>query len=288
MRRILMALVVLALVAPMATAQNIYSGVDAKPVTFEAMVDLLAADADIVFVGEQHDDPATHAFEARLFDALQKKRPKIALSLEMFERDTQALVDSYLAGSITEKDFVAGSRPWPNYAPDYRPLVELAKSGGASVVAANVPRRLASKVARGTGLAELASLSPADSQMVAAEAFAPRDAYWMRFKATMGGHGGVDDATMYRFYQAQVLKDETMAESIARRWGHARSLIVHYNGAFHSDYGLGTVARVRRRAPAAAVVTISVVPVAAPTEANPQADGGRADYVVYVARPEKK
>jgi uncharacterized iron-regulated protein len=278
---------ILATLATDAPAQSIFASAESKPISFEALVDSLVADADIVFVGEQHDDPATHVFEAQLFEALQKKRPRIVLSLEMFERDTQTALDAYLSGSSPEKDFLAVSRPWPNYATDYRPLVELAKASSVQAIAANVPRRLASKVAKG-GLTELASLPPGEGQWVAADAFAPRDAYWLRFKATMSGHGGVEPAAMFRFYEAQVLKDETMAESIARSWSRARSLVVHYNGAFHSDHGLGTVARVRRRIPSAAVVTVTVVPVEDPAKANPAGEAGRADYVVFVSRPAKK
>ena len=35
-----------------------------------------------------------------------------------------------------------------------------------------------------------------------------------------GAHGGtaMDDATITRFYEAQCLRDETMAESITRLW----------------------------------------------------------------------
>ena len=54
------------------------------------------------------------------------------------------------------------------------------------------------------------------------------DEYFHRFAEAMGSHGvsGSADAstvaaerqTLERFYQAQCLKDETMAESIARAW----------------------------------------------------------------------
>ena len=138
------------------------------------------AKADIVFVGEQHDDPNTHRLEAAILDGLRRRGVTVTLSLEMFERDTQADVDSYLAGKVSEEEFLKTSRPWPRYATDYRPLVELAKAQGWPVVASNVPRRLASSVAK-TGLTALETLTPADRAWAAADIQCPRDAYFERF-----------------------------------------------------------------------------------------------------------
>ena len=48
------------------------------------------ARADVVFVGEQHDDPNTHRLEAAILEGLRRRGVPVTLSLEMFERDTQA------------------------------------------------------------------------------------------------------------------------------------------------------------------------------------------------------
>src|SRR5690348_13144700 len=60
----------------------------------EAMAAELAK-ADVVFFGEQHDDPGTHAMQRALLEAIARRRPVI-LSLEMFERDVQPLLSGYL------------------------------------------------------------------------------------------------------------------------------------------------------------------------------------------------
>ena len=116
---------------------------------FESMLADIAR-ADVVFVGEQHDDPNTHRLEAAMLDGLRRRRVTLALSLEMFERDTQGGLDTYLSSGIAEKEFLESSRPWPRYATDYRMLVEMAKANGWPMIAANVPRRYASSVANGT------------------------------------------------------------------------------------------------------------------------------------------
>ncbi len=98
--------------------------------------------------------------------------------------------------------------------------------------------------------------------------------------------------TTERFYFAQCLKDETMAESIARAHaagaaGGKRPLVVHFNGAFHSDYGLGTAERVKRRLPGKRIVVISVLPVEDLDALAPSGDDRkRAAYLVYtIGRP---
>src|SRR5205085_11907725 len=162
-------------------------------------------------------------------EGLARRRSSIIVALEMFERDTQQALDNYLAGKMTEQEFLKISRPWPNYATDYRPLVELAKIRGWRVVAGNVPRKYASQVGRG-GLSVIDKLPEDERAMIVAEVKAPNDDYYKKFAETMGAHPGAtgekkdeaeERAMMERFYQAQCVKDETMAESIAKSFANA-------------------------------------------------------------------
>ena len=154
---------------------------------YPQMIDRLA-DADVVFFGEQHDDPETHRAEAMVLESLGRVGRPVVLSLEMFERDVQPALDDYLAGRISEADLLSRSRPWPRYATDYRPLVELAKARGWPVVAANVPRPLASAVGR-KGMAALDTLSSAERLHAARDNLCPADDYHARFMEQMQGHG---------------------------------------------------------------------------------------------------
>ncbi len=263
---------------------------------FELMLADLAK-ADVVLVGEQHDDPNTHRLEAALLEGLLRRRASVVVSLEMFERDVQPALDGYLAGRSSEAEFLKASRPWPRYATDYRSLIELAKAHSWAVIAANVPRRYASEIAR-AGLEPLASLAANERAFIAADLQCPKDAYFDRFVASMGEHppgngAGTPDAaaqkaTVERYYQSQCAKDETMAESIAasfaRRAG-AAGPIVHVTGAFHSDFGTGTAERVRRRLPAETVAIVTMMPQATLDGVTPSADDlKRADYLVYTVK----
>lgn len=263
---------------------------------FELLATELAK-ADVVFFGEQHDDPATHRMQLALLEAIARRREGIVLSLEMFERDVQPVVDQYLAGRLVEGEFLAASRPWPRYATDYRGLMEVARGYGWPVVAANVPRPLASAVAR-AGLGLLDTLPPERRAHAAAQHSCPEtDEYFKRFAATMEGmprnHGGgpsdpdASRQAILRIYQAQCVKDETMAEAIADAWKPG-TLVIHMNGAFHSDFHLGTVSRVRHRLPKGTIIrVVTAVPVTDLDTVDRKAEGKRADWLVYVLRSEK-
>ena len=253
------------------------------------------AEVDVVFFGEQHDDPETHRVELGLLDALGRLGRPVVLSLEMFERDVQGLLDEYLAGRITENDFIAKSRPWDRYVTDYRPMVELAKEKGWPVVASNIPRPMASAVGR-KALPAFDTLTTVERAWAARDNQCPDDAYRARFMQTMRGHssGGaassagdtLPTAVATRYYLAQCVKDETMAESIvaARERAAAGAIIVHYDGAFHSDYRQGTVDRVRRRAPNARLAVVTAVPVLDPSVATLADHKDRADFIVFTKR----
>ena len=91
-----------------------------------------------------------------------------------------------------------------------------------------------------------------------------------------------------RFYLAQCLKDETMAESIAKAFARQDGrpgTIVHYTGAFHSDYGQGTAERVRRRLPGRRVAIVSMIPDDNLDTLAPDDDDIKlADYLVFTIR----
>jgi uncharacterized iron-regulated protein len=266
---------------------------------FETMLaDLSRADA--VIVGEQHDDPATHRLQSAMLEGLLRRRVPVTVSMEMFERDVQPVLDRYLAGAIPEDEFLRESRPWPRYMSDYRPIVELARAHQWPVIAANVPRRYATDIAK-SGKGTLDALGAQDRTYVARDLRCPHDDYYKRFAGQMSGHQGgasangksdkpsaADRETTERYYWSQCLKDETMAESIAaavERQGTARGPVVHLTGAFHGDFGGGTTDRVRRRLGRRRVVVVSILPVANLDAVAPRGDERkRAEYLVYAQR----
>src|SRR5262245_27034684 len=93
---------------------------------FEVMLADLAK-ADVVIIGEQHDDVNSHRLELALLEGLALRHEEnVALSLEMFDRDVQETLDHFLMGHVAEADFLKDARPWPDYESDYKPLVDFA------------------------------------------------------------------------------------------------------------------------------------------------------------------
>jgi uncharacterized iron-regulated protein len=285
--------------ATLSSGYRIVAPATVAEISTSRMLDRLSR-ADVVFFGEQHDDAETHRAEAELLEEIGRRGRLVILSLEMFERDVQPVLDDYLAGRINETDFLARSRPWDRYTTDYRRLIELAKKNHWPVVAANVPRPLASAIGR-KGLAALDTLSVTERRTAARERDCPRDDYHARFMESMQSHsaGGASGpqasdslptAVAERFYLAQCIKDETMAESIvdARLAGSRNAIVVHYDGAFHSDYAQGTVARVKRRQPGWDLVVISAVPVADPEVPPIATQSGKADFVIFTRRDPRR
>ena len=280
--------------APGYVPQRVYDTARGAFTDFETMLAALTR-AEVVFVGEQHDDPNTHRLETAILEGLKRRKALVVLSLEMFERDAQAALEQYLASSISEEEFLKKARPWPRYATDYKPLVELAKASGWRVIAANVPRRHASDVGK-AGLTAIDKLSAEERANVAADLQCPRDAYFDRFAATMNEHppqaGQEKKITpeesrqrTERYYDSQCTKDETMAESIAAAIVQKPGLVVHFNGSFHSDFGQGAAERTRRRLPDKKVVVVSILPVADLDALAPAGDDlKRADYLVYTLK----
>ena len=258
---------------------------------FEEMVAELAR-ADVVIIGEQHDDPNTHRLQAALLEGLARHQARVTLSLEMFERDVQPSLDAYLAGSLPEDQFLKNARPWPRYGSDYRTLVEFAKARHWPVIAANVPRRIAADVAK-SGRDAIDSLDASSRALAAHDVECPHDAYFTRFSEQMGAHSpagtpGAAKDTTESYYWAQCVKDETMAESIAAAFAKQDGqpgVVVHLTGSFHSEFGEGTAGRVRRRLDGRRVIVLSIIPVVHLDLLAPKGhDLERADYLVYTSK----
>ncbi|MFM8448627.1 MAG: ChaN family lipoprotein, partial [Haliscomenobacter sp.] len=70
-----------------------------------------AEKADVLFFGEQHNNPICHWLQLEMTrDLYEAKNGKLLLGAEMFERDNQLLMDEYLRGTLTQKSFEEEAR----------------------------------------------------------------------------------------------------------------------------------------------------------------------------------
>jgi len=236
-----------------------------------------ALDADVIFFGEEHNDSLTHVLQLELFRQLHVLHAPLALSLEMLTTADQLVLDEYLAGLITEKNFTSDAGLWENYA-DYRPLVEYARKHGLRVVAANAPRRYTNRVSR----AGLESLHDLPYQSRALLAPLPIDTltgpYYDKFASMMGGHQNMGDM---KIYQSQNLWDATMAYRIHLfLTNYPRAKVLHLAGRFHTDEKLGTVAQLAKYAPHLRVRNISCFKHAAFEAPDWDAFAHLADFII--------
>jgi uncharacterized iron-regulated protein len=244
------------------TNESNYRVFDGKgnPVNLEKIIET-AGQNDVVFLGENHDDATAHALQLQIFKAVNEKYGKdrkIALSMEMFERDTQIIVNEYLNNLISESHFMLSSRPWNNYKQDYRPLVEVAKEQKLPVIAANAPRRYVNMVSR-NGRESLNSLSPEAKKWLAPLPYnQASQKYSDKFKALMGG-SAESNMGINKILDSQTLWDTTMAFSISEFLkANKNPLVVQLNGSFHSENRLGTAEQLLNFRPKTKVLVVTM------------------------------
>ncbi|MDZ7606143.1 MAG: ChaN family lipoprotein [Cyclobacteriaceae bacterium] len=182
----------------------------------------------------------------------------LVLGAEMFEADSQLVLDEYLSGQIKEEHLLKEGKVWPNYKTDYAPLVNFARDNSMPFIATNIPRRYASIVAR-DGLAGLEKVDNKAKQFIAplpVQVDFELPSY-KEMAEMMGGqmpsaHGGQS------MVEAQAIKDATMAYFISKSMVSGK-VFYHINGSFHSKDNEGIIWYLKKSNPELRIRTIAVV-----------------------------
>lgn len=243
---------------------RIYSVKLAKEVNINDIIEDMKTN-DVLFYGEEHNDSVTHYLENKIFESLyQKYSSSMTLSMEMFDRDVQPIMNEYLTSEIREKNFKKDARVWSNYR-DYRPMVELCKTNKLDVVCANAAGRYSNLAGR-KGQKALMAL-PLESKKY----FAPLPydtASGKYYDKLMGlSHDPSDTAKKaapvmgmggFNLVMAQSLWDATMAYSIAEYLKlHKGKKVFQVNGRFHSDEGFAVATQLKKCNPKIIMLIIS-------------------------------
>ncbi len=202
----------------------------------------------LIYVGETHDNPASHRLQLEILQALQASHPgQITLGMEMFNRQQQPALDKWVAGELDEKEFLRESKWFQNWGGDfelYRELLEYCRDHNIPVVGLNATKETGRKVSM-TPLEKLGS----DIKKTLPEMDTSDPYHRQMINEVFGVHGA--GATMLEsFSRRQTLWDETMAETVANYMGQnkGRRMMV-MAGGWHVVYGFGIPRRVHRRLP---------------------------------------
>ncbi len=235
-----------------------------------------ALQADIVFFGEEHDNPIAHWLELELTKDLYKKSKKpLIIGAEMMETDNQEAVNKYVNKKVDYKTFKKEARLWSNFKTDYKPLLDFARNNGIPFIATNIPRRYASKVYH-YGFKSLDSLPDEEKKWIAPLpiAYDKNLSQYQKMLSMMGGHAGEN------LPKAQAIKDATMAYNILKNYKPG-SLFLHFDGSYHSNYQQGIVWYIKQQNPELKILTIDVETQENLKKLDPKHQN-KADFIIVV------
>jgi len=214
-----------------------------------------ATDARVVYVGETHDNPASHRQELAVLRAMAERWPgRVALGMEMFTPAQQEALDRWVAGESSEKEFLKESRWYDRWRMDfdfYRDLLHYAREQRIPVLGLNAEKSLVRAVTRHN----LDELDEAERSQLPDMDLA--DPYQRSLVASIFGGHDAGSNNLDGFVRAQTLWDETMAENIARHLaapGNEKDRMVVVAGGNHIRNGFGIPRRVFRRLPTSYVL----------------------------------
>jgi uncharacterized iron-regulated protein len=275
--------VVITFLSP-AYAQKISSPIKPGELSSQEVIQDLAK-ANVVYLGETHDSEEDHKAQLDIMQQLYQEDPRMAIGMEMFQRPYQPFLNSFLQGKLTEATLQKKSQyekrwgyPWGNYAP----FLQFAKEKKLPVLALNTPSEVTKKVS----LKGLSSLRAADRKFIPplSEIRTDNLKYRKSLKEVYEGFhkkGKTKDPWQFeRFFQAQVLWDETMADVIVQFLKkNPESYVVVLAGQGHIVYGYGIPSRVARRINSISLKTVVQRSVLLnPTAETPREKSRIADY----------
>ena len=204
-----------------------------------------AAAAQVVLLGESHDNADHHRWELQTVAALAALHPKLVLGFEMFPRRVQATLDRWVSGKLNEAEFLKASdwsQVWGYDAAFYLPLFEFARMNRVPMLALNVEQSFT----RTVGAKGLAAVPP-DQREGVSEPAAASAAYLARlFEAykqhpeKKGSAPARTDPEFRHFVQAQLIWDRAMAQALAGAAArNPDALVVGVMGRQHVAHGDG-------------------------------------------------
>lgn len=246
-----------------------------------------AARQSVVLLGETHESADDHRWQLQALAALHALRPDMTLAFEMFPRRAQPVLDRWVAGELSETEFLGAvdwRKVWNVDAQLYLPLFHFARMNRVPMLALNVERELIRDIsARGLDAV------PADRREGVTRPARPSEAYvdfllgvYAQHERTGSNAGKADrnDPAFRRFVESQQFWDRAMAQGIAAAAARRPApLVVGILGKGHVQNGFGVPSQLKDLDVAAVV---SLLPWERGSDCGALA-GGYADAVFGVA-----
>jgi uncharacterized iron-regulated protein len=161
----------------------------------------------IVLVGEYHTTLLHHQAQLDVIRMLHQSGTPVAIGMEMFRKDSQADLDRWVSGELSEKTFQPIFHDnWNFDWQFYRDILMYARDQKIPVIGLNVPRAITRQVAR-DGFQSLSAEQKAALSDITCRVDAEYMAYIRRAFGSHA-HGNLD---FINFCEAQLVWDNAMA-----------------------------------------------------------------------------
>ncbi len=170
-----------------------------------------ARQARVVFVGEFHDQREHHTLQLDIIKALRQGGAPLAIGLEMFDMESQPVLDRWVRGEMELRDFIAAYRQnWTVSWAEYDAILLYCRNNRISLVALNAPAELVRKVAH----AGFDSLSPDDRARLPAGVNGAATPSYRDFMREVFADHTLDAISFNNFCEAQAVRNNTMGRLI--------------------------------------------------------------------------
>ncbi len=204
---------------------------DKKTMSYQQMISDLK-DADIVFIGETHDQENHHRIQLDIIKTFNNLKVPVIIGLEMIIAENQDILDRWISGSIALDDFVKEyyknwNFPWPLY----RDIFLYLREYKISTIGLNISPEITRKIAK----SGFSSLSKDELSKLPPETGCAVDEQYMRFIRRAYAMHGHNNRNFIYFCEAQLIWDRVMARNVFELFKkHPNKKIIVLTGNGHA------------------------------------------------------
>jgi uncharacterized iron-regulated protein len=226
--------------------------------------------AQIIYVGERHNDARHHAWQLRILRELRRQDPELVLGMEMFDSAYQPVLDNWAAGRLDRRSFLEQVHWYANWRFPYdlyEDILNFVRDQHVRLFGLNLPFHIPRKIAVGG----IRSLSPEEKKYIAADIDTSIAAHREYIREIYEIHRlrGVD--RFEYFYLAQCAGEDTMAANVVRHLNGRKMLVLAGNGHIVRKFGIPDRAY-RRNGASFRTVYLAT--------AGSEVETGFADYII--------